>query len=521
MGVVAVIAPISTSLYLARQQSLSAERTLALNYSRDVMRRAYETRDEFAHAVHVLAHNGFPPCSPQEINIMRRLDLTSSYIQAVGRIDGNQLICSSLGTTQPIDVGPISFVTDTGIDERFRVRLPLAPDYPLTVVSHNGVAILIDPYLLVDTPTEGPDISIGIFVPSIPELGLFVAQGKPLPAAWLLPIPKGGEKTVIEDGFIVSMNRASDADLESIVAVPESYANRHVREFAVIFVPLGLLCGAGLVWAVVSTSRQWFSIQMVLRAAARRGEFCVEYQPIVELATQRWVGAEALVRWRRNGAIIRPDLFIPYAEESGVITLITECVAFIVAADLPKLIAIDQNFSVAINLSLADLTSPRTLDLLKRTVRNAGARFENLEVEATERGFLQGPETGKLIDQIRELGISVAIDDFGTGYSSLACLQTLKLDILKIDKTFVETVGTNGVTSHVVPHIIDMAHSLGLQIVAEGVETEAQARFMEERSVHYAQGWYFGRPMGIASFCQALRTRSVSNQTVLMGSGAS
>lgn len=512
VGLVALVAPISTSVYLARRESLSVERGQSLSYARDVMRRSLETRDEFARTLRELNQDGFPPCSPQEIDIMRRLDIASSYIQAVGRLEGNQLICTSLGTTQHLDVGPPSLVAQAGVAERFGVRIPIAPDYPLTVVSRDGIAIVIDPYLLVDTPTEGPDISIGLFVPSQPGKGLIAAYGKALPVAWLRPIEKGGEVTVIEGGSIVSRVRAADSDLESIVAVPELYADRHVREFALVFVPLGLLCGAGLVWAVIYLSRQRLSMKTVLRAAARRREFYVEYQPIVELTTKRWVGAEALVRWRRDGRIIDADLFIPFAEESGTITLITSCVAAIVAADLPKLIEIDPGFKVAINLSLADLRSPQTLDLLRHTVRSAGAQFSNLEAETTERSFLQSPEAGRLIDQIRELGIRVSMDDFGTGYSSLACLQGLRLDTLKIDKVFVETVGTDGVTSQVVPHIIDMAHSLGLEMVAEGVETEAQAVFLESRGVHYGQGWYFANPMGISALRQALYKRAADRQ---------
>lgn len=513
MGLVAVIAPISTSLYLARRQSISAQRVQALNYARDVMRRAEETRDEFGRADSELSQDGFAPCSTQEIGVMRRLDLASSYIQAVGRLEGNQLICTSLGTTQPIDIGPPALISEGGAAERFGVHLSLAPSYSFTVISKNGIAVLLDPHLLVDTPTEGPDISIALFVPSMPDHGVIAAYGKPMPAAWLRPIAKGTETTMIDGDSIVSTVRSGDADLESVVAVPELYANRHLRDFAIVFVPLGLLCGAGLVWAVIYLSRYWLSMPMVLRAAARRREFYVEYQPIVELSTQRWVGAEALVRWKRNGKVIRPDIFIPAAEQSGVITLITERVAAIVAADLPRLLQIDPHFKVAINLSLADMRSPNTLKLLQQTLRLAGAKAVNLEVEATERGFLQGSETSELIDQIRALQISVAIDDFGTGYSSLSCIQTLGLDILKIDKTFVETIGTDGATSQVVPHIIEMAHSLGLEMVAEGVETEAQASFLESRRVHYAQGWHFARPMAITALCESLPRHTTGKQT--------
>jgi sensor c-di-GMP phosphodiesterase-like protein len=181
-----------------------------------------------------------------------------------------------------------------------------------------------------------------------------------------------------------------------------------------------------------------------------------------------------------------------------------------VAKDLPQLIQLDSDFKVAINLSAQDVSSEGTVDVLQRLLQTSGAHSSNLEVEATERGFLQGVEARKILARIRKMGIGVSIDDFGTGYSSLSCLQTLGLDTLKIDKAFVDTIGTDGATSQVVLHIIEMAHSLNLDMVAEGVETEAQALFLRERSVRYAQGWLFGKPMPVGILCELLAARLAS-----------
>ena len=293
-----------------------------------------------------------------------------------------------------------------------------------------------------------------------------------------------------------------------MTSAPESYVVNHVRQFAYFFIPLGLLSAAILVWAVTRISRIHLSLPSVFRGAARRKEFFVEYQPIVELSTGEWVGAEALVRWQRSGRIVRPDNFIPIAEESGVISHITACVTEIVAADLPALLIIDPHFLVAINLSAQDLQSMQTVELLKSMLKRSPIQPGNIKVEATERGFLQGAEARDVLASIRALGIEVAIDDFGTGYSSLSCLQTLGLDALKIDKSFVDTIGTDGATSQVVSHIIHMAHSLNLIIMAEGVETEAQAQFLREGRVQLAQGWLFGKPMGLISLCAACKAQA-------------
>ena len=239
------------------------------------------------------------------------------------------------------------------------------------------------------------------------------------------------------------------------------------------------------------------SLPSTLRGAARREEFYVEYQPIVDLESRRWIGAEALVRWRRSGGRVdQPDSFIPTAEESGVVTFITACVAEI----------------VAINLSAADFRSSHTVELLRRVLRSSGARPANIEVEATERALLQGNEARDIIAAIRAFGIKVSIDDFGAGYSTLSYLHTLGVDALKIDRSFVKTIGTDGATSKVVSHIVGMAHALDLITVAEGVETEAQARFLRGCRVRYAQGWLFDKSMNIASLCAALEKHGCRSQ---------
>jgi len=506
IGVVALLAPILISVEISWKEAVADERSLALGYGNDVLRRTEEMAQQIGSGTKLInqAHN--PPCSPAEIQLMRKVDVGSSYIQGVGRIVGDHIACTSLGTTDPISLGPPTLITDHGAAEHLHITLPLT-DHPVDVFSQQGLAFILDPTLPLDIPAEGPSVSIAIFVPSSANHAIVAARGMQMPSDWFESIPKGSNATFRSSGSVVTVVRAANIDIAVITAAPESYAVNRARHFALIFVPLGLLCAIGLAWAVTHISRMYLSLPSVLRGAAKRREFFIEYQPIVDLESRRWIGAEALVRWQRNGQLVRPDNFIPTAEESGVITLITACVTRIVAADLPSFVKIDPNFLVAVNLSAADLRSAKTVELLKDVLRVSRARPANIKVEATERGFLQGEEARATLDAIHQLGIEIAIDDFGTGYSSLSCLQTLGIDALKIDRSFVENIGTDGATSNVVPHIISMAHSLKLIMVAEGVETEPQARFLTRRGVHYAQGWLFGRPMSLAAFCSALRAR--------------
>jgi sensor c-di-GMP phosphodiesterase-like protein len=519
VGSVAVVAPIWISMQLAWNEALANTESRVQSQASDLVRRSEEADKQLNDAHSLLNAVHYPPCSPEEVALMQQLAVTSNYIQAIGRLSGNQLICSSIGPADPIDIGPANLVTDSGSEERFNVWMFKAQNHPLLVISEDGFAFIVDSSLMEDLPVTGPGISLGIFVPSLPQRNLISTANGRISPSWAKTIPKGASSTFIDDGYVVSVVRAKHADIAAVAASPSVYIRDQVRPFAYIFIPLGLLCACGLVWAVAHITRTWLSLPYALRHAAKHKEFFVEYQPIVNLATRRWVGAEALVRWRHSGRVVMPNHFITEAEESVVITLITACVAEIVAADLPALLAIDPDFHVSINISGPDLLAPETVPLLKNVLAKSHARPCNLHVEATERRFLQTAHSRWMINSIRTLGIAVEIDDFGTGYSSLSCLQNLGFDAIKIDKSFVESIGTDGATSQVVPHIIDMAHSLDLVMVAEGVETETQADFLCERGVHLAQGWLFGRPVSLASLCSSLHAKqTVESPEVLAGS---
>jgi sensor c-di-GMP phosphodiesterase-like protein len=256
------------------------------------------------------------------------------------------------------------------------------------------------------------------------------------------------------------------------------------------------------------TLSAWLGFLMVRRLspvgqlsdAVRRHQFIVAYQPIVDLATRRCIGAEALVRWKHQNRIVRPDHFIPLAEHRGLIQAITDQVFDTILLELGEFLQRYGELYVSINLSAPDLTSRRFLERLTPALEAAKIAPRQIRIEATERCFLDADAAKEVIQAFRDAGHPVYIDDFGTGYSSLSHLQNFQVDALKIDKSFVDTVDQDSASSSVASHIIDMALTLNVQVVAEGIEREEQASYLRTRGAQFGQGWLFSAPLTAPDF---------------------
>jgi sensor c-di-GMP phosphodiesterase-like protein len=503
-GLLAIAAPILIAIDFAKNQSLDAEMNRALAYARDVLHRSDRIAEQIYGGIDRLVDAHLDdPCSDAGIALMRRIALDAAFIEAIGRVSGDRLVCSSFGRHgEGLDLGPVETVTKTGSRVRTNVGLPFGGETRFTVIEREGYAAVIHKTLPIDASTDEDDVSLATFTPesrSIRSSHGFLRPG------WIDALQGRSETTFFDGEYVVAVAQSGRFSSGAVAALPVLYLNRRMRAFTLMLVPIGVVAGIALSLAVLYLARLQLSFAAVLKTALRRKEIFIAYQPIVDLGTGRWVGAEALIRWRRpNGEVVRPDLFIPAAEDNGLGPRITERVIDIVTRDAPEFFRRDPQFHIGVNLSSADIQSRHTIGLLKRLAREADAQPHNLLIEATERGFLNTEIAREVIREIRALGIRVAIDDFGTGYSSLAYLQTFELDFLKIDKSFVDTLGTEAATSHVVLHIIEMAKALGLEMIAEGVETESQAQQLRDLGVGYAQGWLFGRPMSAADLARGL-----------------
>ena len=242
-------------------------------------------------------------------------------------------------------------------------------------------------------------------------------------------------------------------------------------------------------------------LEVDLRRAIERGEFAVHYQPQLELSTGRIAGWEALVRWMHpERGLILPAEFLPVAEETGLIVQIGSLVleeACRMAADWQGQNPADPPLKMSVNLSAKQLQRPDDLlnDLL-RICEKTGLAPENLVLELTE-GMLMG-EAEQNVDVLRklnDLGVGIAVDDFGTGYSNLAYLKRFPVDLLKVDKSFVDGLGQNPEDTAIVEAVISLAQAMGLQTVAEGIETTGQADLVRTLGCELGQGYYFSEPL--------------------------
>ncbi|HVE46203.1 MAG TPA: EAL domain-containing protein [Acidimicrobiales bacterium] len=256
--------------------------------------------------------------------------------------------------------------------------------------------------------------------------------------------------------------------------------------------------------------RKRLDLNAELQRALANNDFVVYYQPIVDLVTTRMVGVEALVRWLHpERGIIGPADFMPMAEETGLIVPLGRWVLEEACRTALSFVSGNGSVGISVNLSQKQLQQPGLVDEVRTAIDRSGLAARRLTLEITESVVMEDAvATVAVLNQLRSLGMRLAIDDFGTGYSSLSHLRQLPIDVLKLDKEFVDGIATGARDSVLPKTVIEMANTLGLHTVAEGIETEEQLQSLRAWKCELGQGYLFARPMPADRIVEMLRAES-------------
>lgn len=266
-----------------------------------------------------------------------------------------------------------------------------------------------------------------------------------------------------------------------------------------------------------SKAHERLLLESDLRRAIDREEFLLHYQPQIDMITGRVIGVEALVRWHHpQRGLLAPDLFIPIAEDTGLILPIGDLVLKLACHQLNAWLSDGlPALRMAVNLSARQFKQANLPHLVAEIIAETGIDPHLLELEITESAAMDNPEATILhLRKFREMGIELAIDDFGTGYSSLSYLKLFPVNRLKIDRSFVKDIETDTDNAAIAAATIALAHTLGKEVIAEGVETEAQVSFLRYQQCDILQGYLFSRPLPADRMIEYLRQNHLEQEII-------
>ncbi|WP_233469143.1 EAL domain-containing protein [Paraburkholderia madseniana] len=495
LGCIVTVAPVLTSIYIADEDAERREQEDLQQFAaKAVMRTELVTYQAFAAIADMEAAPG-SLCSPAQIARFARVSFNYRYVQDGGAYGGGRYLCSPLlgdVRAQQLTMPAPDWRTKDGYLVWFRHKNPLSDERQDIQIGRNGHYVSIDPQSYVDLidPARRPIAVINVETNAILALSPG-ADADDILNAWKLAGHVDNEQ------WHYAVARSSSRPLGVVVKSPRSSLVGYWTGLLVMWLSIGVVVGGALGWIAFRRISRQLSFPATLEWAIARKKLDVVFQPIVRLTSGECVGAEALVRWNLNGRHISPEIFVAVAEQNGLIQQLTDLVLDKTLDELSKLLRTRPSFYVSINVSSEDLRTRRFLNVLTARLQETGIRPAQVRIEATERSFMDADATRQTIAAFRDAGHPVYIDDFGTGYSSLSYLQTFTIDVLKIDKSFIDTIAQDAASSVVAPHIIEMAHELGVEIVAEDVERDVQVEYLVQRGVQYGQGWLFAKAMRV------------------------
>ena len=454
-------------------------------------------------ALHSMQTSPSGTCSDTEIASFRSLVFRSEYIKDAGRIRGGKIECAAIsgdpvravGRMRPdfhLEDGTSAYRNLPSIDKNDRKRAVLQRGSAYVVFAV-GLPKTLEPIPMQLAITMQPSGS--------PAPG--TAQKTASEADAALKTTEGTGRV----GNQLYATRCSESSFDCVTSTA-SVSEAMNGQFSLVVssaftgAMAGILCGMG--FSFLCCRRRELSCQ--LRRAVERNDLHVLYQPIVNLETREIMGAEALARWTdEDSNSVDPEIFVKAAEDLGFVGSITKLVLHRILHDFAETIQRRPGFRVSLNVAASDLVDPKFVPMLQEALQKAYVRPENIVLEITERSATNSEAAKETVRILRRMGHSIHIDDFGAGYSNLDRLLYLYADTIKIDKAFTRTIGTESIAGLILPQIMNMAQSLNMEVIVEGIETTQQADYFSTTTKKiYGQGWLFGRPMTAEALCSEL-----------------
>jgi sensor c-di-GMP phosphodiesterase-like protein len=485
------------SLYINWQVSLKksheALSEVALKITNNVDRFMDDLYQEM-YALPVYKKN-FLDCDTVLYPYLERITLNNPKITGLIVSTNNQLVCSTLTNNEGITLtssrnhailGPFNLSTF---------------DQPVYLVQskigshHLGILILAYQIKNILIPSDNNSSSIALYETETNKTIVKIDR-KHGNSDWIFskslgPVLPNTSQTLLAFDKLQSIDGISVVVFESkTTLVRNLLINEIIVSLCVLFVFYLLYL------VIINLMAKRYSLLGAMKLAIKNKEFYPEYQPLFDREIGRYCGVEVLLRWQDNqDKIIMPDFFIQEAESTGIIVPITLQIIEIAFKEAKEILTIYPDFHLAFNISALHFTDAHFFNIFNQLIKQYHITPSQIIFEVTERDLLDKNNAifSEKMQELRHSGISLAVDDYGTGHASISYLRHFPFNYLKIDKLFIQAIGTKAITESLNDAIISMAKRLNLMIIAEGVETEEQVKYLSENGVRFLQGWYFSK----------------------------
>jgi sensor c-di-GMP phosphodiesterase-like protein len=473
---------------------LAARRHIALSEAR--IARAVAALDD-------LAARGIDACRPSNVDALRQATFGTIPVKEFSIVapDGRTL-CSDVSSqpeqrkvvsSEPLAAGSRNMLELVRLGEQpalwLRVRRP-------GTGMANGVAALIPAMLFV------PQVSAAGGLPS------FHARMLTTGGAMIVEAGETTHGPDRNDDIVIDLPSSRYAIHASISASHLGLAGKQGDLRALGAIASGLLAIVILALSMLLPRRQRDNPVDEIERALKAGEFVPYFQPVVDIRSGRLRGAEVLIRWRKpDGTIVPPASFIPLAESSGLIIELTRALMRRVCQEAGPVVGRRPNLKIGFNLTARHFADEEIVEDVRKIFKKSPLRLSQIILEVTERQPIENlTETRRVIAALQGLGVKVAIDDVGTGHSGLSYMLKLGVDIIKIDKMFIDSLGTDRNSNTIIETLIDLAQNMRMEVIAEGVESFEQVLHLRDLGIRAAQGFVFSPPLPCSAFLQLVET---------------